>query len=114
MYKVICLEGKAFIWLTKEEGFFKEGKIIRSFLRTNSVTPGFVPGDDVSLRTMEAALGLMTAPSLSTPGSPYKRAPACCGGSDENTQSPHTHLAPCTSPVSFLSPVLCGRCCSAC
>lgn len=62
---------KLLLWLIKEKGLFSKGKLIRSFFRTNGVTQGFVPGDDVSLRTMETAQDCLIAPFPLAQGSPF-------------------------------------------
>lgn len=61
MLKDIYLEEKVFIMANQRKGAFLKRKIYQEFLQ-DSVTPGFVPGDDVSLRTMETALGLSAGP----------------------------------------------------
>ena len=40
----------------------------------------------------------MTAPSTLAQGSPIQMSSTCCGGGDENSQSPHVYLALCGSP----------------
>lgn len=99
MCKDVYIEGNAFITANQRREAFLKRKIYQEFLQDKRCDLGLcswkwcVSEDDGNCRGI-----VWLPPPHWHKAALYKWAPACCGGGDENSQSPHIYLTSCGSP----------------
>lgn len=104
MFKDIYLEEKVFIMANQRKGAFLKRKIYQEFLQDKQCDPGLCSWRWCVFEDNGNCLGTVCwPPPCWHQAAPYKWAPAPCGGSDKNSQSLHTYLAPYGSPRNYFS-----------